>query len=84
MVRMCVVHPMHNLLLAIGIANHNCFQCGNHMVLFLSHFQDIQHKVSFVTPSDVGCIPTWIASDFAGFTADQNVHTIKDPSCQIP
>lgn len=69
-VRMCVVDPMHNLLL--GTAKHMLKVWKSRNVLDESHFQAIQQKVdTFVVPNDVGRIPSRIASGFAGFTADQ-------------
>lgn len=69
-VRMCIVDPMHNLLL--GTAKHMLTVWKSEGILLDRHFALIQEKVdSFVTPSDVGRIPTRIASGFSGFTADQ-------------
>ena len=69
-VRMCVVDPMHNLLL--GTAKHVLGIWKTKGILDQSNFDLIQLKVdSFVTPHDVGRIPSKIASGFAGFTADQ-------------
>lgn len=69
-VRMCVVDPMHNLLL--GTAKHMLSVWKTRGILDQHHFDLIQQKVdSFVTPHDVGRIPSRIASGFAGFTADQ-------------
>lgn len=69
-VRMCVVDPMHNLLL--GTAKHMLSIWKSRSILTHSNFDLIQQKVdSFVTPHDVGRIPSRIASGFAGFTADQ-------------
>ena len=69
-IRMCIVDPMHNLLL--GTAKHMLAVWKSHGLLVHDHFESIQKKVdSFVTPSDVGRIPFRIASGFSGFTADQ-------------
>ena len=69
-VTMCVVDPMHNLLL--GTAKHMLSIWKSRGILVQSHFDVIQQKVnSFVTPHDVGRIPSRIASGFSGFTADQ-------------
>lgn len=69
-VRMCVVDPMHNLLL--GTAKHLLSVWKSRDILLQNHFDVIQQRVdSFVTPHDVGRIPSRIASGFAGFTADQ-------------
>lgn len=67
MIRMCVVDPMHNLLL--GTAHHVVSVWKQ---LGLLDLTEIQSRVdSFVTPSDVGRIPLKIASGFSQFTADQ-------------
>ena len=58
--RMCVIDPMHNLLL--GTAEH---MLSVWIDLARQHFDDIQCKVdSFTTP---GRIPTKIAAGFSGF-----------------
>ena len=60
-IRMCVVDPMHNLLL--GTAQHVVSVWKEHGILDL---EKIQAKVdSFVTPSDVGRIPMKILSGFS-------------------
>ena len=65
--RMCIIDPMHNLLL--GTAKHCIDVTG---VLSSGQLQAIQSKVdSFSCPNDVGRIPYKIQSSFAGFTADQ-------------
>lgn len=67
---MCVVDPMHNLLL--GTAKHMLSIWKSRGILSHKDFDLIQQKVdSFVTPHDVGRIPSKIASGFACFTADQ-------------
>lgn len=69
-IRMCVVDPMHNLLL--GTAKHILNLWKSHGILDSKCFESIQKKIdSFVTPGDVGRIPSRIQSGFAGFTADQ-------------
>ena len=69
-VRMCIVDPMHNLLL--GTTKHMMIVWKAQGILIDKHLALIQKTVdSFVTPSDVGRIPTKIASGFSGFTADQ-------------
>ena len=66
-VRMCVIDPMHNLLL--GTAHH---VISVWKVLGLLDLKKIQERVdAFVTPTDVGRIPMKIQSGFAQFTADQ-------------
>ena len=61
---MCVIDPMHNVLL--GTAHHVWRTLG------LLDLKKIQQRVdSYVTPSDVGRIPMKIQSGFSQFTADQ-------------
>ena len=68
--RMCVVDPMHNLLL--GTARHAVEMWKEKQILSKKHFDDIQQKVdSFVFPSDIGRVPVKISSGFPGFTAEQ-------------
>ncbi len=68
-IRMCVIDPMHNLLL--GTAKH-MLSVWKQLNLLTNAFQDIQANVDkFITPEDLGRIPTIIASGFSGFTADQ-------------
>lgn len=69
-IRMCIVDPMHNLLL--GTAKH-MLSVWKELNFFTSEqFELIQQKVdSFHTPVDVGRIPTKISSGFSGFSADQ-------------
>uniref|UniRef100_A0A1X7VF95 Uncharacterized protein n=1 Tax=Amphimedon queenslandica TaxID=400682 RepID=A0A1X7VF95_AMPQE len=68
--RMCIIDPMHNLLL--GTAKH-CVEVWKQKGMTSSQvLVDIQKKVgSFSCPSDVGRIPSKIQSSFSGFTADQ-------------
>ncbi len=82
---MCVIDPMHNLLL--GTAKHMLSVWKDLNLLTNVHLQEIQTKVDkFVTPDDIGRIPTKIASGFSGFTADQwrnwtiifSLYTLKD------
>ena len=69
-IRMCVVDPMHNLLL--GTAKHMISVWKSQGYITDRDLHSIQQTVdNFVTPSDVGRIPTRIASGFSGFTADQ-------------
>ena len=69
-IRMCIVDPMHNLLL--GTAKHMLSVWTDVGLLSPVHFKEIQTKVdSFVTPQDIGRIPSKIASGFSGFKADQ-------------
>lgn len=71
-IRMCIVDPMHNLLL--GTAKH-MLSVWKELNLFTSEqFELIQNKVdSFHTPADVGRIPTKISTGhgFSGFSAEQ-------------
>lgn len=69
-VRMCVIDPMHNLLL--GTAKHMLAVWKSSCYLGDNSLATIQRKVdSFVVPDDVGRIPSKISSGFSGFTADQ-------------
>ena len=69
-VSMCVIDPLHNLLL--GTARHILTVWKEKELITSSHLDAIQKSVdSFVTPYDVGRIPTKILSGFASFTAEQ-------------
>ena len=69
-VRMCVIDPMHNLLL--GTARHMISVWKELKILKASDFDNIQARVdAFVAPDDVGRIPTKISTSFSGFTAEQ-------------
>lgn len=69
-IKMCVVDPMHNLLL--GTAKHITEIWKSSGILTSKDFDIIQEKVdSMVTPTDIGRIPFKIASKFSGFTAEQ-------------
>ena len=69
-IRMCIIDPMHNLLL--GTAKHMLTIWKDLNFLTHEHFKVIQEKVdNFHTPEDVGRIPTKISSGFSGFSADQ-------------
>lgn len=69
-IRMCVIDPMHNLLL--GTARHMLSIWKESKVITEEMWIDIQKKVnSFITTDDIGRIPSKIASGFAGLTADQ-------------
>ena len=68
--RMCIIDPMHNLLL--GTAKHYVDVWKQKGLLSSETLLEIQKKVdSFCCPSDVGRIPSKIQSSFSGFTADQ-------------
>ena len=69
-IRMCIIDPMHNLLLG---TSKRMMEVWSSMKLIESkQLLDIQCIVdSFVTPSDVGRIPSKIASGFSGFTVEQ-------------
>lgn len=68
--RMCVIDPMHNMLL--GTSKHMLEAWKTLGILPEKSWENIQTRVnSFVTPSDVGRIPSKIASGFSGFTAEQ-------------
>ena len=67
-VRMCVIDPMHNILL--GTAHHLISVWKT--LRGLLDLNKIQEKVdAFVAPSDIGRIPMKIQSGFSQFTADQ-------------
>ena len=69
-VRMCIVDPMHNLLL--GTAKYITETWKSNGILTSNHFDIIQKKVdSFVTPTDIGRVPFKISSGFSSFTAEQ-------------
>ena len=68
--RMCVIDPMHNLLLGTSKMMMELWKSLN--ILGPADFEVIQDKVnSFICPSEVGRIPSKISSSFAGFTAEQ-------------
>lgn len=70
MIRYTVVDPMHNLLL--GTAKHMLSVWVSLELVGKTHFEIIQQTVdSFITPSDVGRIPSKVVSGFSGFTAEQ-------------
>ena len=67
---MCVIDPMHNLLL--GTARHILSVWQELGIIKEELLGDIQAKVNaFVTTNDIGCIPSKLASGFSGFTAEQ-------------
>ena len=69
-IRYTVVDPMHNLLL--GTAKHMLSVWISLNLIKKSDFENIQKSVdSFITPSDIGRIPSKILSGFSGFTAEQ-------------
>ena len=69
-IRFCVIDPMHNLLL--GTAKHMLTVWTSIGIIEKSHFLHIQEKVdAFITPSDIGRIPSKISSGFSSFTAEQ-------------
>lgn len=68
--RMLVVDPMHNLFL--GTAKHMVEVWKSLKFLTDKDFVQIQRRVDcFTTPNDLGRIPSKIASNFSGFTAEQ-------------
>lgn len=68
--RMCIVDPMHNLLL--GTAKHMLELWKNLEILTDKDFELLQTCVdSFVCPGDVGRLPYKILSGFSSFTAEQ-------------
>ena len=71
--RMCVLDPMHNLLL--GTAKRIVDTWKEKGILHKKMYDDIQEKVdSFISPSDIGRVPMKISSGFADFTAEQLDH----------
>ena len=67
---MCVVDPMHNLLLGTSKMMVELWKSSG--ILTIKDFELIQSRVdSFVCPSEVGRIPSKISSSFSGFTAEQ-------------
>jgi len=69
-IRMCIVDPMHNLLL--GTARHMMSVWSDLGLLSEDKFKDIQVKVdSFFMPGDIGRIPGKLSSGFSKLTADQ-------------
>lgn len=69
-IHMCVIDPMHNLLL--GTARRMMSVWKDMGIITQANFTQIQEKVnSFLTPDDVGRIPGKISSGFSSFTAEQ-------------
>ena len=69
-IAMCVIDPMHNLLL--GTAKHMIHVWKTNNILSVKEFEIIQNRVdSFTTPTDIGRIPSKISSGYNGFTAEQ-------------
>ena len=69
-VRMCIIDPMHNVLLGTSKMVCEVWKCSN--VIVEKDFDLIQKKVdSFTCPSTVGRIPSKISSSFSSFTAEQ-------------
>ena len=70
-----VIDPMHNLYM--GIAKHTMNVWKSQGLLTQKDFTDIQKTVNEIeVPSDIGRIPSKIASGFSDFTADQWKHWI--------
>ena len=68
--RMCVVDPMHNLLL--GTAKHMVELWKSLDLINSKCYNDIQTRVdSHVCPNDVGRLASKIYSAFSGFTGEQ-------------
>ena len=69
-IKMCVIDPMHNLLL--GTAKHMVHVWKEKNLLSEKDFEKIQGRVdAIITPTDIGRIPTKIGSGYSGFTAEQ-------------
>ena len=67
---MCVIDPMHNILLGTSKMMVELWKSDS--ILSEADFDLIQLRVdSFVSPSEIGWIPTKISSSFSGFTAEQ-------------
>ena len=67
---MCIVDPMHNLLLGTSKMMVGLWKSSG--ILSEKDLAAIQSRVdSFVCPSGVGCIPSKISLSFSGFTAEQ-------------
>ena len=84
-IQFSVVDAMHNFLL--GTAKHILAVWLSSGLLDKSHFDCIQKTVdTFVTPSEVGRIPSRISSGFSGFTAEQwrNLTLIYSLYCLKP
>ena len=68
--RMCIIDPMHNLLLGTG--KHMVTIWKSLEILSDDDFDLIQIRAnSFCTPNNIGRVPSKIASGFSGFTAEQ-------------
>ena len=68
--RMCVVDPMHNLLL--GTSKHMVDLWKSLGILSSNDYNNIQSRVdSYVCPADMGRMPSKISSSFSGSTAEQ-------------
>ena len=68
--RMCIIDPMHNLLLGTSKMMVELWKSSD--ILSEKDFEVIQSRVdSFACPSEVGRIPSKISSSFSGFTAEQ-------------
>ena len=68
--RMCIVDPMHNLLLGTAKRVMKIWLASE--VLSEKRLLSIQEVVdTFITPIDIGRVPLKIASKFSGFTAEQ-------------
>ena len=67
---MCLVDPMHNLLL--GTAKHMLELWKSLGILSSKQYDEIQDRVdSYVCPRDIGRVPSKISSSFPGFTEEQ-------------
>ena len=68
--RMCIIDPMHNLLLGTSKMMVEIWKTSG--ILSVKDFAVIQLRVdSFVCPSEVARVPSKISSSFSGFTAEQ-------------
>ena len=67
---MCIVDPMHNLLLGTSKRMVEIWKCTG--ILEAKDFDEIQkHVDNFQSPNDIGRLPYKISSGFSGFTAEQ-------------
>ena len=64
--RMCIIDPMHNLLL--GTTKHTIEVWKNNGLITVKHLEEIQERVnSFCCPNDIGRMPSKIQSSFFWF-----------------
>jgi hypothetical protein len=70
--RFTIIDPMHNLYLGTAKRIMKKWTSGNQPLISIHDLKNIQAIINATPPpSDIGRIPFKIASQFAGFTADQ-------------